>query len=170
MLRPDRVATTHCRTGLRWLESARIWCVSLAMALCLAPPAYGQVEYTYEVVKAFDAASPRDVPLGAVIQASDGSSPSLEPMTRSTAEDTAFATSTNGPQTATLLPPMRRHALTFSLARAPRRGTLTALDTATGAFTYVLDAGFSGQDTFRFRVSDGVTSSQMATITVTMVP
>lgn len=56
--------------------------------------------------------------------------------------------------------------LTFSIARAPRRGTLVA--GINGAFTYTPRAGFVGTDSFTFRASDGTATSGQATVTVTV--
>ncbi len=45
-------------------------------------------------------------------------------------------------------------SLTWSLASGPANGTLS-LDAATGAYTYVASANYSGADQFTLRVSDG---------------
>src|SRR5205823_13581070 len=44
------------------------------------------------------------------------------------------------------------------------------LDAATGAFTYVPAAGFSGADSFTFEASDGLASSNVATVSLTVNP
>jgi Tol biopolymer transport system component len=50
-------------------------------------------------------------------------------------------------------------ALTFSVATAPAKGTLTIDDATTGAFTYTPSAGAAGYDAFTFRAADGTGSS-----------
>jgi uncharacterized repeat protein (TIGR03803 family) len=59
-------------------------------------------------------------------------------------------------------------ALTFALARAPRRGT--AVVNAAGGFSYTPNSGFAGSDSFRFRVADPSGSSSIATISITVTP
>jgi len=49
--------------------------------------------------------------------------------------------------------------LLFSAASAPAHGTLEAFDAATGTAVYRPDAGFTGNDSFTFRVSDGTAAS-----------
>lgn len=57
--------------------------------------------------------------------------------------------------------------LTFAVVGGPAHGTLTG----TGpAFTYVPAAGFSGQDAFRVRVTDGVVWSGVASVLITVTP
>ena len=51
-------------------------------------------------------------------------------------------------------------------ATAPARGTLK-LD-SDGSFTYIPNADFSGTDRFAYRVTDGTTSSDLATVTITV--
>ena len=60
--------------------------------------------------------------------------------------------------------------LTYEIRRAPRRGTLTIVNATTGEFIYTPNAGFSGTDTFTFRVSDGTRTSLVATVTITVRP
>jgi VCBS repeat-containing protein len=56
-------------------------------------------------------------------------------------------------------------ALTAALKSGPAHGTLTL--SATGAYTYVADAGYVGQDTFTYTASDGKASSS-ATVTISV--
>ena len=57
--------------------------------------------------------------------------------------------------------------ITFAFLTTPNKGTLTSTDTTTGAFTYEPNAGQSGTDSFQFEVSDGLATSNVATVTVT---
>jgi len=58
--------------------------------------------------------------------------------------------------------------LTYAVSKAPRRGTITALNPSTGAFTYTPAAGFTGSDSFTFKASDGSATSMTATVTITV--
>ena len=69
-------------------------------------------------------------------------------------------------------------ALRFSIVREPQHGTLVDFDAETGQATYVPDADFNGEDTFRFEVTEydtedfttGLTSERaLVTITVAAV-
>jgi CSLREA domain-containing protein len=59
-------------------------------------------------------------------------------------------------------------ALTYSIVGAPAKGTIQGLVASTGAFTYTPSADANGSDSFTFRVSDGVASSNVATVTVSI--
>jgi len=59
-------------------------------------------------------------------------------------------------------------AITPVLLSTVSNGTLTF--NASGGFTYVPANGFSGVDTFTYRVSDGSLSSGVATVTITVTP
>ncbi|GAA3509868.1 LamG-like jellyroll fold domain-containing protein [Georgenia daeguensis] len=58
--------------------------------------------------------------------------------------------------------------LVFEVVTAPRLGTVTLTDAATGAFRYVPAAGALGQDSFTFRVRDGALWSEPGTMSVTI--
>lgn len=58
-------------------------------------------------------------------------------------------------------------ALSFTVLAPTQHGTLNLL--ANGEFTYLPNAGFVGQDRFTFQVSDGLLSSQAATIVISVV-
>lgn len=57
-------------------------------------------------------------------------------------------------------------ALTASVTQAPSHGTLSLA--ANGSFTYTPAANYSGQDTFKYRVSDGQFWSPAVTVTITI--
>ena len=59
--------------------------------------------------------------------------------------------------------------LTFEIVTIPGRGAIT-LDAATGAFVYTPTADYNGQDTFTYRASDALGSSNLGTITVSIAP
>ena len=52
----------------------------------------------------------------------------------------------------------------------PAHGTLTGLNTNTGAVTYTPTNNFLGTDTFTFHVNNGVNNSSNATITIDVTP
>ena len=60
--------------------------------------------------------------------------------------------------------------LNFVIMSSPAGGTLTGLNTNTGAVTYTPTNNFSGTDTFTFRVNNGHSDSATATVTVTVSP
>src|SRR5437867_12109401 len=60
-------------------------------------------------------------------------------------------------------------ALTFSISKAPRNGSVTLTNPGSGTFTYTPKANFTGSDSFIFKVSDGK-SSATGTVSVTMNP
>jgi len=61
-------------------------------------------------------------------------------------------------------------ALTYALVDNGSLGTAVITNAATGAFTYTPDPNKSGTDTFTYQVSDGSNVSNLATVTVTIVP
>src|SRR6185437_7247106 len=53
---------------------------------------------------------------------------------------------------------------------APAHGTLNLSKSDGGDFTYTPAAGFTGQDSFTYRATDGVLGSNVATVTITVAP
>ena len=90
-------------------------------------------------------------------------SPIAFPQTLSTTENTAL------PITLTGSDPVSR-PLTFIIVGTPGGGTLTGLNTNTGAVIYTPTNNFTGTDTFVFRVNNGVNNSSNATITISVTP
>jgi uncharacterized repeat protein (TIGR01451 family) len=62
------------------------------------------------------------------------------------------------------------HPLTFIIVNAPTNGSLTALNTNTGAVTYLPNTNYAGADTFTFRVNNGYNNSSAATVNLTVTP
>jgi uncharacterized repeat protein (TIGR01451 family) len=60
--------------------------------------------------------------------------------------------------------------LTFVIVSAPAGGTLTGLNTNTGAVIYTPTNNFTGTDTFTFRVNNGYNNSAAATVTIAVTP
>ena len=58
--------------------------------------------------------------------------------------------------------------LTFTTTQNPSNGSLSGLNSSTGAITYTPNSSFSGNDTFKFKVNDGIEDSTAATVTVTV--
>lgn len=54
----------------------------------------------------------------------------------------------------------------FRFINGPSKGTLTNSETTTGTFTYQLNSGQSGTDSFEFEVSDGFATSDVARVTI----
>jgi hypothetical protein len=85
------------------------------------------------------------------------------------AEDVALSIDEDTPFTGTL-PAEDDNAepLTFSIVTQPLSGTLELTDALTGAFIYTPTAEINGADSFTFQVSDGTTSSNVATVSITI--
>ena len=62
------------------------------------------------------------------------------------------------------------HPLTYIIVTSPTNGTLTLLNTNTGAVTYTPGTNYSGADSFTFRVNNGQTNSAVATVSITVSP
>ena len=97
-----------------------------------------------------------DSPLSAVIRANGNNAPVAQNATvtvvyQSSAGGTLSASDVNG------------DALTYSVVTSPTKGTVT-LNGA--SFIYVAGAGMTGADSFTFRVSDGTTDSNVATVSI----
>jgi hypothetical protein len=58
--------------------------------------------------------------------------------------------------------------LTFEIVTPPVKGRISALVPDTGEVTYVPAHGFVGSDTFTYRVSDGVATSSVTRVTITV--
>jgi len=85
------------------------------------------------------------------------------PQSLSTTENTALPLTLAGGD------PVNR-PLTFIITANPVHGTLTGLNTNTGAVTYTPTNNFLGTDTFTFHVNNGVNNSSNATITINVTP
>jgi hypothetical protein len=61
---------------------------------------------------------------------------------------------------------------TFAVTANPSHGTLSGLNSSTGAVTYTPAAGYTGPDSFQFTVNDTTTNttSAAATVTIAVVP
>jgi hypothetical protein len=60
--------------------------------------------------------------------------------------------------------------LTFSIVSGPSQGTVTITNPATGDFSYTPNTGVAGADSFTFKVNDGLTDSNVATESLTILP
>ena len=60
--------------------------------------------------------------------------------------------------------------LTFAIVTQPAHGTLSGLNTTTGAVTYTPANNFQGKDSFTFKVSNGINTSTAATVTLNVAP
>src|SRR5262249_44260286 len=59
--------------------------------------------------------------------------------------------------------------LTFAVVAGPAHGTVT-VNTSTGAFTYTPAANYNGPDSFTFKANDGQLDSNVATVSITVIP
>jgi Ca2+-binding RTX toxin-like protein len=72
------------------------------------------------------------------------------------ATDGSLTTTRNQPQNGTVAAAdVDGDTLTYSVVTGPANGTLTSFDAATGAFTYLPNAGHVGPDSFSFQANDG---------------
>ncbi len=60
--------------------------------------------------------------------------------------------------------------ITFATVTQPTHGTLSGLNANTGAVSYTPTAGYSGADSFTFKVNDGLRDSTNATVSITVTP
>jgi hypothetical protein len=60
--------------------------------------------------------------------------------------------------------------LTYSVVQNGAKGTATVTDATAGTYTYSAAPGSSGTDTFTFKANDGSADSNIATVTVTIIP
>ena len=58
--------------------------------------------------------------------------------------------------------------LTYSIVSNPSNGSLSGLNTATGAVTYTPNSSYSGSDSFTYKVNDTYEDSNTATVTLTV--
>lgn len=61
-------------------------------------------------------------------------------------------------------------ALTYNVVANGVKGAVTVTNTSTGAFVYTPNLNANGVDTFTFKASDGIASSNVAAITVNIAP
>ncbi|MHB0937343.1 MAG: tandem-95 repeat protein, partial [Armatimonadota bacterium] len=61
-------------------------------------------------------------------------------------------------------------ALTFALAGQGQNGTVVITDPATGAYRYTPNSGVAGDDAFTFTASDGIATSNTATVVISIAP
>ncbi|MFC5404287.1 Ig-like domain-containing protein [Cohnella soli] len=61
-------------------------------------------------------------------------------------------------------------ALTYSIVSHGTKGVAFITNPVSGAFTYIPDAGASGVDTLTYRVFDGKNYSDIATVTINVIP
>ena len=87
--------------------------------------------------------------------------PVANPQLVTTPQNTAKQITLTGSDTGNL-------PLTFIMATSPAHGTLTLLNTNTGAVTYTPTNNYVGSDNFTFRVNNGQTNSLPATVSITV--
>jgi hypothetical protein len=60
-------------------------------------------------------------------------------------------------------------ALTYSIVNDPSNGTVSITNSSTGAFTYTPHSNYNGTDSFTYKVNDGTTDSNIATVTIQVI-
>ncbi|RPI54861.1 MAG: tandem-95 repeat protein [Acidobacteria bacterium] len=86
------------------------------------------------------------------------------------ARNSTLSVTEDTPEDGTLIANYPTGTLTFSIVSNGELGTATITNTATGAFTYVPNADANGSDHFTFKANNGVVDSNVATVTVTIIP
>ena len=89
--------------------------------------------------------------------------PVANPQSVTTTENTATPITLTGSDSGSL-------PLTYIIVSNPTNGTLTLLNTNTGAVTYTPNTNYVGNDSFTFRVNNGSISSPPATVSLTVLP
>ena len=121
------------------------------------------VSYRYAVAANGDGfRSPKVEQKGDAVTPTPNGVPTADSQERSTSENEAVTLNLSGTD-----PDGDR--LSFFMETEPQHGSLGEID-STGKVVYAPDAGFIGEDSFRFKVSDGVLDSAPATVTVTVLP
>ena len=83
----------------------------------------------------------------------------------------SFATDEDTPYSGTLTgSDAEGAALTYFIADQPTRGTVEITDYNAGAFTYTPNPDENGEDSFTFKVNDGLAHSEPAAVTITVNP
>jgi len=86
------------------------------------------------------------------------------------AQDAAVSTKQNTPlHSAVIAMDQDNDPLTYHIVAQGTRGSAT-MDAATGAYTYTPQPGVTGTDNFTFVANDGKLDSNIATVTITIVP
>ena len=99
-----------------------------------------------------------------------GDAPAPSIATTPTAADQSITTSTNTPVDITLsgTDPNPNADLSASIVSNPAHGTLSQIDQATGKVTYTPQSDYTGPDRFTFKVNDGNSNSNEATVNITI--
>ncbi|RLC20822.1 MAG: hypothetical protein DRI57_03895, partial [Deltaproteobacteria bacterium] len=96
------------------------------------------------------------------IRISVNNSPTAQEITLNTDEDSSLS----GELTAT---DADEDSLIYSIIREPEKGSVEITDPDTGDFVYTPDADENGVDTFTYQVSDGLSESNIAAVTVEII-
>ena len=87
------------------------------------------------------------------------------------AEDADLTTTEDTPVANTLVATdAEQQPLAYTIVSNGTLGTATITDAATGAFDYTPDPDANGSDTFTFKASDGLMSSNVATVSINITP
>lgn len=111
--------------------------------------------------------------------ATDASSQSVGPVTVTitvnpppapSAVDDSVATVAGSPVSGNVLSNDSGTGISSALLAGPTHGTLTSPLTTTGSFTYAPSGGFSGADSFTYRITDAVGQTASATVHISVTP
>jgi probable HAF family extracellular repeat protein len=121
---------------------------------------YGPDSLTFTVTNGTNTSTAATVTLNVAI-----GTPTANAQNVSVAHNTAKAITLTGSD-----PDSPALKLTFAIATSPAHGTLSTLNTASGAVTYTPSANYQGTDSFTFTVTNGTYKSAAATVSLKVAP
>ncbi len=124
-----------------------------------APTALGQLSFQLTVTDDLGLTSSTSITLEVI---PDNTAPISENQTLSTNEDTPLESTLSAIDA-------ENSPLTFQIVTLPTKGNVTITDSHSGAFIYTPNPNISGTDTFTFRSNDGEFTSNIATVTITVI-
>ncbi len=131
----------------------------------MTPPTGGTDTTTSVVLGGFWAANNYEVPLGSPATTNWTTTTDQPPVASNGTLSATTAKAATGTLSATN---PSSGTLAFAIVTAPTHGTATITNTVAGAYTYTSAAGYTGSDSFTWKVNDGVADSNIATEGVTV--
>ncbi len=130
-------------------------------------PTNGGTATTTVTLGGFWAANNYTVPLGSPATASWKTTTDQPPVASKGSLSATTAKASSGTLSASN---PSKGTLAFAIVIPPTHGTATITNAATDAYTYTSTSGYTGSDSFTWKVNDGVVDSNIATESVTVTP
>ncbi len=131
----------------------------------MTPTTGGTASTTSVVLGGFWAANNYEAPLGSPATASWKTTTDQPPVASAGTLTAATAKATTGALTATN---PSSGTLAFAIVVSPTHGKAKITNTSTGAYTYTSAGGYTGSDSFTWKVNDGVADSNLPTVSITV--